>query len=255
MLRLVILALSLLAGGTAAWVSMSLSGAVSVPPGSLATTPSVSGMEVLVAAIDIMPGTMLESENLRWQQWPQEALSDAFITRNLRPDAVQVLSGMIVSNGFFAGEPVMEGRLSSGDTGTLAVMLTSGKRAIAVRISAENTAGGLVLPNDRVDVLHTTSRQSSTGAIEISSLIILKNIRVLAVDQVIDGASGPIVGKTATLELEAKEVERVTAAEASGTISLALRSIADSGELTAQIAVTKTVRVNRGGLIEIVELK
>lgn len=255
MLRSMILVLSLLAGGTAAWVSTTLSGAVSAPAGSLAATPSASGIEVLVAAIDVLPGTILEAGSLRWQQWPQAALSDAFITRQLRPDAVQSLSGMIVSNGFFAGEPVLEGRLSSGNTGTLSVMLTTGKRAIAVRISAENTAGGLVLPNDRVDVLHTTSRQSSTGEIEVSSRIILKNIRVLAVDQMIDDASDPIVGKTATLELEAAEVEIVAAAEASGTISLALRSLADNGELTAQIVPTKTIRINRGGVIEIVEIK
>ncbi len=65
------------------------------------------------------------------------------------------------------------------------------------------------------------------------SRAILSNIRVLAVDQTIsqkaDGTS--VVGKTATLEADPQQIATIAAAEASGTVSLALRAVADNQEV------------------------
>jgi pilus assembly protein CpaB len=60
--------------------------------------------------------------------------------------------------------------------------------------------------------------------------MILKNIRVLAIDQTISEKDGQkvITGKTATLELSPRQAETLTLAQKLGSISLALRSIADA---------------------------
>lgn len=257
MLRAGILALALLAGGAAAWLSTG-AGAPAVAPVATevgVTAPTARTQEVLVAAIDVAPGTLLEAGSLRWQSWPQDALNETLILRSARPDAAETLNGMIVRNGFVAGEPVLESKLAAGEAGVLSVMLESGRRAVAVRISAENTAGGLILPHDRVDVLQTTTRQSGDGQNEARSRVILGNIRVLAIDQTVDSASGAVVGKTATLELGREEVELVTAAEASGALSLALRSLADNSETSvAEVTSSKTVRVFRAGQEQTVEV-
>ena len=57
------------------------------------------------------------------------------------------------------------------------------------------------------------------------------------------------MGKTATLELDPAQVELITASEASGTLSLALRSMADADEVvTARDQRTSsTVRIFRSG--------
>lgn len=255
MLRVGILALALLAGGAAAWLSTGVPGAAPVTAEMGVTVPTAPTQEVLVAAVDVVPGTILEPGSLRWQSWPQEALSETFITRGSRPDAAETLEGMIVRTGFVAGEPVQDGKLAAGNAGVLSVMLEPGRRAVAVRISAENTAGGLILPNDRVDVLHTTTLQNAAGQNEASSHVILSNVKVLAIDQMVDGASGSVVGKTATLELAPEEAELVTAAEASGALSLALRPLADNGEMSlVEVMPSSTVRVFRAGQEEIVEV-
>ena len=53
----------------------------------------------------------------------------------------QDLAGLAVRSTLMAGEPVHEGKLASDDGGLLAVMLSPGKRAVAVRITADTTAG------------------------------------------------------------------------------------------------------------------
>lgn len=255
MLRAMIFLVAILAGGGAAW--MSLVATAPLPSEAVAVDLTSETTEILVATIDLERGALVDPAAMRWQNWPQEALHPTFITRDLRPDAVLALDGMVVRGGVIAGEPIYEAKLAAGDVGILSVMLSPGRRAIAVRISAENTAGGFVLPNDRVDVLLTTTRQDSSGKNQASSRVILKNVKVLAVDQVIDGSSDTIVGKTATLELKPEEVETLTAAEVSGAVSLALRALADNAETSVieEIVTKKTLRIFRNGQIEVVELE
>jgi pilus assembly protein CpaB len=58
-----------------------------------------------------------------------------------------------------------------------------------------------------------------------------------------------VVGKTATLELDPAQVELITAAETSGTLSLALRSIEDTDEVATarEKRQSGTVRIFRSG--------
>jgi pilus assembly protein CpaB len=63
----------------------------------------------------------------------------------------------------------------------------------------------------------------------VNSEIILTNIRVLAIDQAPKEKDGQnaVVGRTVTLELKPEQTETLARARQSGTLSLALRSIAD----------------------------
>ncbi len=253
MLRILILLVALGAGGGAAWMTVGGSAVDSSAASGAGAGPAM--VDVLVAATDLAPGALVGPAALRWQPWPEEALNTALISRDLRPDAVDILSGLMVRNEFIAGEPIYDSKLSAGDVGALSVILQSGKRAVAVRISAENSAGGFILPNDRVDVLHTVTRQDGSGQNWASSRMILKNVKVLAVDQTIEGNSDAVIGKTATLELTPEEVEIVAAAEASGALSLALRSLADNDEKpTLEVVDNRTMRIFRSGKLEVVEL-
>lgn len=266
MLRTAIFSLALASGGAAAWLS---SGAGSnIEPGTIAEVPMES---VLVAAVDIVPGTAVDPAALRWQVWPQAAVGESYITQRTRPDAPQDLAGMAARSTIMAGEPVHEGKFAPDNGGLLAVMLSPGKRAVAVSISADTTAGGFILPNDHVDVLHTRLRQGADGQADATSRAILRKVRVLAIDQTIDADTGSVVGKTATLELTPQEAEAIVAAEADGTITLALRAVADADadepeppehlqlseaveDVPVQQAAVRTVRVFRGAQQEVVDL-
>lgn len=255
MLRGLIVLVALSAGGVAAWLSL-------VPPSALSDQAAgVAGgvsaaTDVLVAADDLDRGSVMEASAMRWQPWPEELVSAAFITRDQRPDAISTLAGLVLRNGLVSGEPILDARLAEGDEGALSVILAPGKRAVAVRISAENSAGGFVLPDDRVDVLLTTSQLDRAGHNTVSSRLILKNVKVLAVDQAVDATSEAVVGKTATLELKPEDVEIVTAAETLGALSLALRPMSDNGDDTAMPVLARTsLRVFRGGQMEMVDVK
>nr|WP_111298505.1 Flp pilus assembly protein CpaB [Paracoccus saliphilus] len=260
MLRTAIFALALMSGGTAAWLSRS----VDPGTGDAATIASAPIEHVLVAAADLVPGTRLDAAALRWQPWPRDALNEVYITQAAKPDATDAFAGMAVRSPILIGEPVYSSKLASSDAGLLSIMLSEGSRAIAVRISADTTAGGLIRPNDRVDVLHTRVRQGTDGQADASSRAILRKVRVLAIDQTVDAETGSVVGKTATLELSPEEAETIVAAEAAGAITLALRPANDGNEpepelelgreLLVQAPPAKAIRVFRGVQQEMVEL-
>jgi len=244
LLRVVLLIGALGAGGVAAWLVV----AARPEPVTKVVESAPATQDVLVAAADLLPAQTLTKENLRWQSWPQSALNPVYLTRTSRPDAIDFLAGSIIRNRMAAGEPIREENFTPRHAGYLATVLPAGKRAMAVRISAESTAGGFILPNDRVDVLH------SDGKSPVSHTI-LSNVRVLAIDQVVDDANkndtskANVIGKTATLELDPSQAEILTAAQAAGTLSLSLRSAADNDDY--RHSTRQAVRIIRAGHSEI----
>lgn len=255
--RVLVLAVALVAGGIAAYLALNMAPSSAPAPTVVELAPQIQAQDVLVAASDIGQGQSLSADNLRWQRWPDDALNPDFIQKQDAPDAVTELSGSIVRSQFVAGEPIRNVKIANAESGFLSAILPAGKRAVAVRVSAQNTAGGFILPNDRVDVVQTVSQQTSPDMpAENVSRTILTNVKVLAIDQTVDEAEGEavVVGKTATLELDPAEVELITAAEASGTLSLALRSVADSDEIAeaANQRRSGSVRIFRSGRSQVV---
>ena len=68
-----------------------------------------------------------------------------------------------------------------------------------------------------------------TGGDIVNSEIVLSNVRVLAIDQAPKEKDGQnaVVGRTVTLELKPEQAETLARSRQTGTLSLALRSIAD----------------------------
>jgi pilus assembly protein CpaB len=103
----------------------------------------------------------------------------------------------------------------------------------ATREIGSDGAGGFILPNDRVDVILSKREKNldrPTAGDLVTSAIILRNIRILAIDQAPREKDGQnsVVGKTATLELRPEQAESLARARQTGTLSLALRSMADA---------------------------
>jgi pilus assembly protein CpaB len=190
-------------------------------------------VDVLIAKSDIGLGQTVKPEDLQWQTWPAATASNVFIRRSERPDATTQIVGEIARAPFIAGEPIREQKLVKADgSGFMAAILPTGMRAVSTEISPETGAGGFILPNDRVDVILSKREKNPdrTGTPDIvDSEIILTNIRVLAIDQAPKEKDGQttVVGRTVTLELKPEQAETLARARQSGTLSLALRSIAD----------------------------
>lgn len=187
--------------------------------------------EVLIAASDIDPGHSIDAGNVRWQPWPKDSLSPAMLTRDLHPDGQTAIAGAVARTPILAGEPITENKIVHiGQAGFMSAMITPGMRAVAIPISAETGAGGFVLPNDHVDVMLTRKASGSRTSFNVET--VLRNVRVLAIDQTFKGDKDTqtAIGKTATLELGSSEAEEIALAQAQGTLSLALRGIAESAD-------------------------
>lgn len=252
MLRIVILIIALAAGILAGWLALSMRPGVAVT-----TTPApasqVAMIDVLVASVDLSQGQSLNDKTIRWQSWPANMVSSGFITRSAQPEAIKVLTGIMVRSRFVVDEPIREDKLSRSSS-LLASILAPGKRAVAIRISVDSTAGGFILPNDRVDVIQTVAHPGQGQADNLSRTI-LTNIRVLAVDQKIEEAKGQpaTVGKTATLELSPSQAESITSAQATGILSLSLRAAADNNDEPLLRPENASVRILRAGQSEVVK--
>src|SRR5262249_54298177 len=189
-------------------------------------------------------------EDLQWQSWPAATASSSFIRRTERPDAPNQMTGWIARAPFIAGEPIREQKQVKADgSGFMAAILPTGMRAVSTEISPETGAGGFILPNDRVDVLLTRRQKNpdhpDQADISISE-IILANIRVLAIDQAPKEKDGQttVVGKTVTLELRPEQTATLTAARSAGSLSLALRSIADVNVAENRVDETSRTRAS-----------
>ena len=100
-------------------------------------------------------GTTLSSGLVTWQDWPSTGISDKFIQRKSPSEGSDQVAGAIARASFYAGEPIVDAKLIRSDRGFMSAILPEGKRAVATKISADTSAGGFILPNDRVDVIMT----------------------------------------------------------------------------------------------------
>jgi pilus assembly protein CpaB len=252
--RIVVLAIAIGAGGIAAYLASGTGKEASAPAEAVQQLPTV---DVLVAKDDIGLGQTVAAENLQWQTWADSTSSGSFIRKKDRPDAATQIAGSIARAPFIAGEPIREQKLvKANGSGFMAAILPTGMRAVSTEISAETGAGGFILPNDRVDVILSKREKQSNpdapAADIVSSQVVLSNVRVLAIDQAPKEKDGQnaVLGKTATLEMAPNDVELLARARLSGTLSLALRSIAD-GKTTVVAATVdnKLITVYRGSSV------
>ncbi len=211
------------------------------------------GPKILVARKALPVGTIVDAESLAFQAWPKELVQNAYYAEGA-PDAdISKLIGTVVRNPVTAGQPLTKGALvGPNDRGFLAAALGPGMRAVTVPVSATTGVAGFIFPGDRVDMVLT---QEVTGggdgpALKVSETII-RNLRVLATDQRIDskneeGKTEVKTFATVTLEATPRIAEKIAAAQTMGTLSLALRSIADNTAELERAVAAGDVKVPAG---------
>ncbi|HVY19638.1 MAG TPA: Flp pilus assembly protein CpaB [Bauldia sp.] len=241
--RVAVLAVAVIAGLIAAFIAMRLSAPRPAPVVATAQAPAAPvTSQVLVATKDIPVGGRLDAASMSWQDWPNSGVSDHFITKQGDgSQQLQPLVGSIARATIYSGEPINQAKLINSDRGYMSAILPAGMRAVALKISTDTSAGGFILPNDRVDVIMTRQNPdaSTNGGNPYLTETILNNVRVLAIDQTVENktdssTSGSdsgetVIGQTATLELTPQQVQILAVAQQmSDRLTLALRSVADS---------------------------
>jgi pilus assembly protein CpaB len=241
--RLIVLGVALAAGGAAAMLASGLRQPEA--PEAMPPPPPLATVDVLVAKTDLSTGQIVSSGDIGWQTWPAASANSTFIKKTDRPDAVNDFVGAIVRSSLAVGEPIRDPKVvAANGSGFMAAILPHGMRAISMDVSPDTGAGGFILPNDHVDVLltrHDKAAEKVSGVERFITEAILRNVRVLAVDQSVEEKDGKkvAVGKTATIELDPHQAETLALSRQLGTLSLTLRSILDSQSPTPESAEDK----------------
>ena len=168
------------------------------------------------------------------------------------PGAKSDYIGAVVREPILAGEPLVARKIvRAGDSGYMAAYLEPGMRAMAIRVTVETAAGGFILPGDRVDVLLTREVKGSgdDGGTKYSAATVMRNVKVLAIDQSTRAAEDEqaVVGATATLELTGRDAEVLALAKSEGELSLVLRSYADTAGPSGHVPGAVRGRATSGG--------
>lgn len=257
-MQLVVLGVALAATAGAGYMALQLSNREPVVAASTPKVIKAETVDILVAKIPIKMGNRVNVDMLKWQEWPKTAMAEGYISKKDNPDAIEKFSGSVARAVIYKQEPIRASKLVNAESGFMSAILPKGQRAVATGISRTTSAGGFILPNDHVDVL-VTSRKDDGKNKTYKTEVILENVRVLAIDQVIEEVDGKssVIGETATLQLNPDQVEELAIAqETAERISLTLRSIADSGvDAELRKAVNKgpkrgSVRLIRYGSVE-----
>lgn len=191
-------------------------------------------IQVLVAAKDLPLGSTLTTGDLKWQTWPGQPFAGA-IVREKEQKADEALTGRLTTR-VAQGQPVLSSyTFKEGKGNIVAASMEKGMRAVAIPVKANTMAGGFVSPGDYVDVI-LTYRVRNNGAKpetrmlinDVASETILKNVRVMAVDQEASrDEDAAKVAKTVTLEVDSEGAEKVALAAEMGDMILSLRGLGD----------------------------
>lgn len=128
-------------------------------------------------------------------------------------------------------EPILaENVTEPGKPAGLTSMLREGETAFAVKVDVASGVAGFVQVGDRVDMYWTgTAADQVSGSGSELTRLIETGVRVVGVDQQTDNsAASATVARTVTLAASREQVARLTQAQATGRINLALVGTTDN---------------------------
>lgn len=182
-------------------------------------------VKLLAAKEPLAADSVLSIDQLQWVDWPRWSVPPGTFRS---PEEIFGKDGTdrrYVMNTIQPGELILHARLSPpNQASSIRVLLELGEKAISFPINAVSGVSGFVAPGDHVDILHTYPIDGT-----IMSLVLLENVRVLAIDQAKNvNATSPRVGSTATVAVSTRNAQILTLAMQNGSLSLLLRGAESS---------------------------
>jgi pilus assembly protein CpaB len=196
----------------------------------------------LVAISHIPSGTLLREGDFGWKELSPGEVRPEYLMRGTVSEA-EIL-GAITRRDFARGEPLDNVALvKPNDRNFLAAVLRPGHRAVSITVDKPQTAYGLVIPGDFVDVIlvQNFGDNVASASQRSSGETILQNLRVVALARMLKGKSQAVgeplfttdpdnsPPETITLEVDARQAEKLYVAMQLGTLQLAVRPLEGSG--------------------------
>ncbi|MEN9684053.1 MAG: hypothetical protein RLZZ427_1804 [Pseudomonadota bacterium] len=221
---------------------------VFTPPKPAAVVAQERTAVIMVAARPVLAGSRIEKADIGWQEINRAVVPAGAIERGGN-GAIDVV-GAIALRNLAAGEAVSDTAYAKAPAAvTLAASLNPGWRAVTITADVAHTAAGMLLPNDRIDLLLASpSGQSTSVAVNLpfaksgggtalgTAAMTITNVRVIAINgamQPKDGGAavmdhGADAGGTLTLEVRPDQVAPILTAATAGQLAVAARSRFDT---------------------------
>ena len=193
---------------------------------SLSKPASVSTQEVIVAASDIAKNTQITKDMVKTVSVPTDLVLSEAITNE------SSVIGKVLNEDVAAGEQIVQNQLviiGESDSNTLAYTVKEGMRAITIGVDETTGLDGMISPGNTVDIIAQYNIIKGETAVP-TSILLLQNITVLAVDQVMSkyGSSESKSYNTITLEATPEQAVKLSFYEEAGLLRVVLRSPLDT---------------------------
>jgi pilus assembly protein CpaB len=191
---------------------------------------------IFVATADVGMGDLLSPQSYKLESWPKDKVPAGAISRN------EDIENRRTRTRLFAGEAILESRLfakGANQQGATA-MIPVGYRVVPVKVDLVSGGSSLILPGDRVDIMIHLEADPSRGIRETVTRTILQDIKVFAVNDVLDiekdkDGGKSIAAKTISLLVTPEQAAVVMLAVQKGVVNLVMRSPAEDGKKTADV--------------------
>jgi pilus assembly protein CpaB len=184
------------------------------------------GAGVLVATADIPMGGRLTSQTVKLVKWTKDTAPPVGAISKM-----EEIENRRVRSKLYAGEAILENRLCGKGTNQqgATAMIPVGYRVVPVKVDLVSGGSDLILPGDRVDVMIHLVRDPPRGIDETVTRTILQDIKVFAVNDVLDldkdkDGSKSISAKTISLLVTPEQAAKIMLATQTGVINLVMRS-------------------------------
>jgi pilus assembly protein CpaB len=202
--------------------------------------------KVAVAMAPLAYGTDVTANNVKFVDYPNSSIPPGAFTsaEQLLPAGQKRVALMPIA----VNELILPNKISgAGQGASIAALLPEGMRAASVRINDVSGVAGFVQPNDSVDVLITRAVQGNDNATQVTD-VLLQNVRVIAIDQRSKNADGtPTVAKTATLEVNPLDAQKLALAQQVGDLGLVLRKPGEQDNPVVETVSMNDLRYNMYG--------
>ncbi|MBV8310086.1 MAG: Flp pilus assembly protein CpaB [Planctomycetaceae bacterium] len=205
--------------------------------------PRGAVVPVVVAVVDLPRGGSITPEAVKIKEFPKDLIPAGALSK--LEDAFN--RGIFVP--LTKGEPVLESKLAPKGAGRgLAALIPSGMRAYSVKVpDVAQGVAGFILPGNRVDVLLSLGETSGTNETGGGSTItLLQNVEILAVDQKIDAPSDNKVDtkdlRSVTLLVSPQQANQLDLGQNKGMLHLALRNLEDNKAALTKAATLLDLR-------------
>ncbi|HEX6119179.1 MAG TPA: Flp pilus assembly protein CpaB [Dongiaceae bacterium] len=197
-------------------------------------------VQVVAAATALKFGDRLAAENLRLIDWPAGSVPEGTF-KTL--DELLGPQPRVALQSIQPNELILNNKITGpGQRASLSAVISTGMRAMTIRVNDVLGVAGFVLPGDRVDIMLTREVVQNNPITDV----LLQNVKVLGIDQKSDQQNNaPDVVKAVTIEVTTEQAQKITLAATVGKLSLALRDISN-----VELTPVKPVSIKDLGVAE-----